>query len=82
MNAADTYTIVERLRASLEIMLINVDGQGIKVTASFGFISMELLDKAGLDVERVLHLADQMLYQAKSTGRNCIVAYPSSVNET
>lgn len=56
----------ERLRRNVESMRTTVGDEIIKVTASFGVA----LFKAGLDGDRLIKRADQMLYEAKRLGRN------------
>jgi len=56
----------ERLRRNVEGMRTTVGDEIIKVTASFGVA----LFKAGLDGDKLIQRADQMLYEAKRLGRN------------
>jgi diguanylate cyclase (GGDEF)-like protein len=60
-----------RLLAAIEAAIIPVDGNAINVTASIGLAkaSSKTLDGAGL-----LKRADALLYQAKTDGRNKVVA--------
>jgi diguanylate cyclase (GGDEF)-like protein len=60
-----------RLLAAIEAAIIPVDGKAISITASIGLAkaSSKTLDGAGL-----LKRADGLLYQAKSDGRNMVVA--------
>jgi hypothetical protein len=46
---------------------INLEARSIKTTASFGVASLHSVAK---DIETLLELADQALYQSKSEGRN------------
>ncbi|RDG31579.1 diguanylate cyclase [Oceanispirochaeta sp. M1] len=67
-NGAETYSIAERLRTSIERLVIDIGGDKIKVTASFGVHSTP--DITGLNTEVLLQNADSALYEAKETGRN------------
>lgn len=65
------YSVIERLRSTLEQQVIPVvDGKSIQVTASFGYAMVT----QHLSLEATLHRVDQALYQAKNEGRNRIVA--------
>jgi diguanylate cyclase (GGDEF)-like protein len=41
----------------------------VKVTASFGIATV---DPSKIDLETAIRLADEALYDAKNSGRNCI----------
>lgn len=60
-----------RLLAAIEAAIIPVEGKAISITASIGLAkaSSKTLDGAGL-----LKRADGLLYQAKSQGRNMVMA--------
>lgn len=59
--------IAERLRRALEqLVLHDLDGRRIPVTASFGVSVL----RAGDDVDDLIHRADASMYLAKSEGRN------------
>jgi diguanylate cyclase (GGDEF)-like protein len=63
----DGVVVAERLRHTLEM----ARPAGLDVTASFGVSAA-----AGKDVEyaRLFKAADEALYEAKASGRNCVVA--------
>ena len=63
--------VAERLRLSLASMEVPVLGTTIKITASIGCTCLGE-DASGL--EDGLRMADQLMYQAKRDGRNCVVA--------
>jgi diguanylate cyclase len=63
--------IAESLRRKLESTVVNVDGQTIKVTASFGVACYPSQDIQTMS--DLLKTADKALYEAKETGRNKVV---------
>jgi diguanylate cyclase (GGDEF)-like protein len=71
--------VAERLRRNIEERLLEVDGENIPLTASFG---VEYY-RAGMEVsaDELIHLTDGYLYQAKQNGRNR-VAHPQLPQET
>ena len=67
----DARPIVERVRAAIERLRVDVDGQSLQVTASFGLASLRATDLVQDEpLESVLLRADQALYRAKGLGRN------------
>jgi diguanylate cyclase (GGDEF)-like protein len=58
--------IGEELRKRVEEHAFVVDGEQIKVTISIGVAEL----KKGMDMKAIYKSADEMLYQAKRTGRN------------
>jgi diguanylate cyclase (GGDEF)-like protein len=68
---ADTATMVaERVRAAFEIAGITISGHCMNATVSIGAAD-SLAEVA--NITALLTRADQALYQAKSSGRNCVV---------
>ena len=68
-TAAQAATdFAERLRASICSAPLEVHGQAIKVTASFGVANNEGLDSP----VKLIQAADEALYRAKEAGRNCV----------
>jgi diguanylate cyclase (GGDEF)-like protein/PAS domain S-box-containing protein len=67
-NAQDT---AERIRRAVADISFMVDGQTIRFTVSLGVTSSE---SVGLDLEALLKEADRLLYRAKQSGRNRVVA--------
>jgi len=65
-NAAD---LAERLRKKIEAHKIDISGQAVSVTASFGVATL----KVGHDRTQLLLDADSMLYRAKTRGRNNVM---------
>lgn len=63
--------VAEKLRAAIEQAVISVSDVRLGVTASFGIAR---LDPGMADLDALLAVADDALYQAKAAGRNrCIV---------
>lgn len=58
----------ERLRKSVESREIIYQGRSIPVTMSFGIASLE--NNRQTDVDGLIKMADDALYEAKNTGRN------------
>ncbi len=63
--------IAERVRKEIEKLTVSLS-QKIKVTASFGIASSEIMK----DVTETLEFADKALYQAKDQGRNRVATCP------
>lgn len=61
--------VVDRIRANIEKTPVQVGGLSIEVTASLGVATA----KKDSDVEEIIKSADEAMYQAKKSGRNCIV---------
>ena len=59
-----------RLREKFGRLSFPFAGQTLKLTASFGVAGIE--GKTPVDFKAVLREADQMLYEAKRQGRNCV----------
>jgi diguanylate cyclase (GGDEF)-like protein len=62
-NAAN---LAERLRTIVESQMINVGERAINITSSFGVATL----RNGYDRDHLIQEADEMLYNAKSSGRN------------
>ncbi len=58
--------LCERIRRDVEAQRTSFDGTVINVTASIGFA----VSKGDVDVENLIHLADEAMYRAKTAGRN------------
>jgi diguanylate cyclase (GGDEF)-like protein len=69
-DLAAATAIAERLRAAVEQLPFD----GFAVTLSAGVSSGS---GSGLEFDRLLHVADQALYRAKSQGRNRVLATPA-----
>ncbi len=75
LSPEEAFTIVERLRNSVEEIPLMFNGLPVRITASFGMVSSQHLDAKEIEIETLLQLADQALYQAKNAGRNSITIY-------
>jgi diguanylate cyclase (GGDEF)-like protein len=65
--------LAERLRKAVaDLHLLGADNTPVPLRASFGVAQSSSND---MDQERVLHRADQALYDAKKAGRNQVVLY-------
>ena len=60
--------ITERMRMLVETSSMPQDGKNIQVTVSIGSVKVE----TPASKETIIHLADQLMYQSKQRGRNCI----------
>lgn len=73
-DSEGAYQLAERCRQQLESLMIDVaDAPPLKITGSMGlFCNMH--DRS-ISAEQMLHCADEALYKAKESGRNCVVSY-------
>lgn len=71
----EAHRLAERLRAEVADRAVPVDGDQIRVTASFGVAAR---DEDAMTLERLIGRADRCLYRAKSEGRNRIVTCRSA----
>ncbi len=70
LDKQNALMIAERIRATCQQTTItNKDGIAIKVTTSIGITRHQMKDS----LEETFNRADELLYQAKSTGRNKVV---------
>ena len=68
-SAEKILPIVERCRQAIENYELQYQNQVIHFTASFG---LSCSSHYGYDYAVLIKKADQALYQAKNSGRNCI----------
>jgi diguanylate cyclase (GGDEF)-like protein len=61
--------IAERIRDHVASTPINANGQHVRITLSQGLASAAANDSA----DSLIEIADKALYEAKRTGRNCVV---------
>jgi two-component system cell cycle response regulator len=65
----EAVDIAERLRCSMTKLRFQLGGQAVSISASFGVAQQQQATETGSQLcERV----DQLLYQAKHAGRNCV----------
>jgi diguanylate cyclase (GGDEF)-like protein len=60
---------VARLRQEIASSWVTTIKGDVSVTASFGLATV---DPHTIDLETAIRLADEALYEAKNSGRNCI----------
>ena len=70
VNDKQAGKIVERIRKEVENMTVKADDILIKVTASFGLVTVK---DTTLESDDLIKLADSKLYEAKKQGRNKVV---------
>jgi diguanylate cyclase (GGDEF)-like protein len=71
----EAAAIGERLRASVAAIRIPKENDEIRISASFGIVSTRQLKAPELEIEKMLELADQALYQGKCIGRNRVAIF-------
>jgi diguanylate cyclase (GGDEF)-like protein len=70
-NLEKTVIVAERVREKIANFVHNIEQHIIQTTVSIGIASYNSLDD---DVNQIIKRADQALYKAKSSGRNCSIA--------
>ena len=66
--------LAERVRATFAAQRIEVDGQSLATTASFGVVGADFGGNNTLTPQGMIALADQLMYEAKHGGRNQVRA--------
>ena len=66
----DVVGVAERLRLALLAEPVQTRSGAIEISASFGVISSAQFNHG--DAEALIQAADEALYQAKASGRNCV----------
>ena len=69
-NLKNAVVTAEKVREAIANFKHNIEEQIIQATVSIGIASYNPLDD---DVNQILERADQALYTAKSSGRNCFI---------
>jgi diguanylate cyclase (GGDEF)-like protein len=75
-TAETAYIRTENLRRTLDETVMDISGQKVQITLSAG---VAVYPDDGSTVDEVIKVADRALYQAKSAGRNRVIAGPPSV---
>ncbi len=67
----------ERIRAAIATLQWQFDEQVVSITSSIGmyYISQEVIQEKGEDIDAFIHCADLAMYQAKLKGRNQVVVF-------
>jgi diguanylate cyclase (GGDEF)-like protein len=65
--------VAERLQDRIRQVELDIDGEVVKVTASFGIAGVG--DVESTDAERLVKFADAALYEAKAAGRDRIITW-------
>jgi diguanylate cyclase (GGDEF)-like protein len=68
-----SFMAAEKMRNAIEKHLFRVKGCEVKLTMSFGVAGLCL---KGDDFKELISHADEAMYFAKSSGRNCVKVYP------
>jgi len=76
---AQAISAAERLRSSLEARRPNLNGQRIRLTASFGVDVYR--GRTDLNVEDFLERTDRLLLEAKAKGRNRVIYDPDRAKD-
>ena len=74
-DAASARLVGERLRQAVESVVVDWQGEPLRLTVSIGLAALRDAD----DPEKLLARADKALYRAKREGRNRVCAAPAYV---
>ena len=78
-KSAEAVAVAERVRAEIEALRLDVGGETVRLTASFGVAAHP---EAGADSPQALvRAADGALYEAKAAGKNRVVAHGTEPRE-
>jgi len=69
-NKKITVDVAERIRSMIEDMVVVSHGYSIKITMTFGVCE----SIPGLNVDKLVEIADQRLYKGKQSGKNQVVS--------
>jgi diguanylate cyclase (GGDEF)-like protein len=70
LNLDGATKVAERLRARIELELVQIDALSVRYTASVGVVSS---DEHGYDLIRLISAGDAAMYEAKRSGRNRVI---------
>jgi len=70
-DLAGASLLADRIRSRIAAHEFNFDAKTSQVTASFGVVEYE-----GSKLDKFIQAADELLYQAKGAGRNCVISEP------
>ncbi|MDY6461984.1 GGDEF domain-containing protein [Acinetobacter faecalis] len=72
VDKEEALMIAERIRVQLSETFIHIEQENpIKITVSMGVTHTYLPSR--LELQQLINTADQALYRAKDSGRNCVV---------
>ena len=66
----DVVSVAERLRLALRAEPVSTRTGPVQISASFGVVSSAQFNH--VDAEALIQAADEAMYQAKASGRNCV----------
>lgn len=69
-SESEALKVAEKSRAAIEALVVEDEGKRVSITASFGVASW--VPRADDDYEIMVKTADDALYEAKQSGRNCV----------
>ncbi|MCH8550348.1 MAG: diguanylate cyclase [Natronospirillum sp.] len=72
--APEAISAVDRILGAIRTQQTDVDGVSMGITVSAGLVSNEEIASTDVTLDDLLEIADRRLYQAKSAGRDCLVA--------
>nr|WP_227551307.1 GGDEF domain-containing protein [Kangiella sp. HZ709] len=70
-NETEAYRVADKIREQFENYDFGNLAEGLKVTASFGVAEVRTSDQ---NVDVLINRADRLMYEAKNTGRNRVMA--------
>jgi two-component system cell cycle response regulator len=72
-HLVDAARLADRVRRSVEGLQLGARGESVRITLSIGAASLSEVPSSEVPAAALLELADQRLYRAKTSGRNCVV---------
>lgn len=75
LTTEDAFSFAERIRIAVQNNLVEIDGKELKITCSIGVC---IVDSTTKNIMDAVKYADEAMYQAKHSGKNCSVtsSYP------